>query len=65
MQESQSYQIWSHKHEKAINWTRTLQAKENDCVFVAFSVLFPWPLWTVLSTYAILNAGLIVSSVYK
>ena len=34
-------------------------------MFVAFSVLFPIPLWIALSTYAILNASLIASAVYK
>ena len=48
-----------------VNWTRTLQTEENECIFVAFSVLFPYPLWVVLLTYALLNASLIASAVYK
>ena len=48
-----------------VNWTRTLQTEENECIFVAFSVLFPYPLWVVLLTYAFLNASLIASAVYK
>ena len=39
--------------------------EENECIFVAFSVLFPWPLWTALGTYAILNLSLIASATYK
>ena len=52
-------------HTKMVNWTRTLQTEENECIFVAFSVLFPWPLWTALGTYAILNLSLIASATYK
>ena len=53
------------KDTKIVNWTRTFQTEENECMLIAFSVLFPWPLWTVLSTYAILNASLIASATYK
>ena len=57
------YSFNMQKH--VVNWTRTLQTEENECIFVAFSVLFPYPLWVVLLTYAFLNASLIVSAVYK
>ena len=60
-----SIQYTHMEQRKIVNWTRTLQTQENECIFVAFAVLFPWPLWTALSTYAILNASLIASAVYK
>jgi hypothetical protein len=50
---------------KKVNWSRTLKTHENECVFLAFTTLFPWPLWATLATYVILNVSLIVSAVYK
>merc|ERR1712062_248309 len=58
--------LYTHiEHSKVVNWTRTFKTEENECIFVAFAVLFPWPLWVALATYAILNISLIVSAVYK
>jgi hypothetical protein len=39
--------------------------KENECVFFALTSLFPWAIWATLLTYALLNAGLVVSALYK
>ena len=38
---------------------------ENECAFLALSTIYPWPLWTVLSFYIILNVNLVLSAVYK
>jgi hypothetical protein len=51
--------------ERQINWTTSMQNKENECVFFTLTVFFPWFVWTTLSTYAILNSVLVVSAVYK
>lgn len=48
-----------------VNWSRTWSATQNECIFLVFSILFPWPLWIILSTYCLLNANLVVSAVYK
>ena len=48
-----------------VNWTRTLETKENDCMYLAFRMFYPWPLWILLGTYGLLNASLVVSAVYK
>lgn len=49
----------------SVNWTKTLMTRENDCVFLAFTTLFPWPLWIVLASYSLLNMSLVASAVYK
>ena len=40
-------------------------ADENECVFLAFSTLYPWPLWGTLSFYVLLNINLVLSAIYK
>ena len=37
----------------------------NECVFLAFSTLYPWPLWIILGLYILLSINLVVSAVYK
>jgi hypothetical protein len=42
-----------------------MQNKEKECVFFALSTFLPWFVWTALSSYAVLNAGLVVAAIYK
>ena len=37
----------------------------NECVFLAFSTLYPWPLWIILSLYILLSINLVISAVYR
>ena len=54
-----------HYVETDINWTKTLANEENECIFLAFKMLFPWPLWITLASYVLVNATLVVSAIYK
>ena len=47
----------------SMGWTKAA-TEDNDCIFLVFSALFPWPLWSVFSAYFVLNAVLVVSAVY-
>ena len=53
------------KDTREVNWSKTWSAKENECIFLVFSFMFPWPLWIFLGLYFILNANLVVSAVYS
>ena len=39
--------------------------RSNECVFLAFSTLYPWPLWIILGLYILLSINLVISAVYK
>ena len=38
---------------------------DSECVYLVFDALFPWPLWTVLGLYFLLNVNLVISAVYR
>ena len=42
-----------------------ISAGDGECVYLVFDAFFPWPLWTLLASYTVLNAHLVVSALYK
>ena len=48
-----------------ITYSLSSSKDESECVYLVFEALFPWPLWTVLGLYFLLNANLVIAAVYK